>query len=331
MLTQAAHAPLRRTRAKPRKWARLCLLLCISVAGCRCTGLASESDGQRYLRCGQADAPAARQQRVGRLTVELKERSLAISAALPLRVAAFSGPVGTALDSADLALLRAARPELVFYLGGLGDDVAVAQKNLSSLAALRVPTLFVAGGEDRWPVVEAAFAALSDSEREVVFSASGLRELRIGRDRFVVAAGAPFGRYARDDESCGFQAADLEDIQAAAAKGEPALRTWLLSWHAPAGFGVSDGLASTELGSPDLQALALAVGAKGGLFAFPESQAGRARATEPLSLVVPRLGRLGSQRADGSRLPAQVAQLILTADGLLDSSHAGPKARFDTP
>jgi hypothetical protein len=290
-------------------------LLCISVAGCRCSGLQTESDGQRYLRCGQADAPAARQQRVGRLTVELKDRSLAISAALPLRVAAFAGPVGAALDSHDLASIRAAKPELVFYLGGLGDDVTAAQTNLSRLAALRVPTLFVAGGEDRWPVVEAAFAGLSDSEREVVLSASGLRELRIGRDRFVFAAGAPLGRYARDDESCGLSPADLEDIQAAAAKGEPAMRTWLLSWHAPAGFGVSDGLAASELGSPDLQALALAVGAKGGLFAFPESQAGRARPAPPLSLVVPRLGRLGSQRADGSRLPAQVARLVLTADG----------------
>lgn len=286
------------------------------MVGCRCTSLEGESDGQRYLRCGQADAPAARQQRVGRLTVELKERSLAISAALPLRVAAFAGPVGTALDSTDLALVRAAKPELVLYLGGLGDDVGVAQKNLTSLAALRVPTLFVAGGEDRWPVVEAAFAALSDSEREVLISASGLREVRIGRDRFVVAAGAPLGRYARDDESCGLGAADLEDIQAAAAQGEPAPRTWLLSWHAPAGFGVSEGLASSELGSPDLQALAVAVGAKGGLFAFPESQAGRARDAEPLALVVPRLGRLGTQRADGSRLAARVTSLILSADGL---------------
>jgi hypothetical protein len=293
--------------------------LCISVVGCRCTGLETESDGQRYLRCGQADAPAPRQQRVGRLTVELKDRSLAISAALPLRVAAFAGPVGVALDSDDLALIRAAKPELVFYLGGLGDDVGVAQKNLTSLAALRVPTLFVAGGEDRWPVVEAAFAALSDGEREVVFSASGLREVLIGRDRFVVAAGAAFGRYARDEQSCGFAAADLADMQAAAAKGEPAMRTWLLSWHAPAGFGVSEGLAASELGSPDLQALAVAVGAKGGLFAFPESQAGRARAAAPLSLVVPRLGRLGSQRADGSRLSAQVARLILTTDGLVST------------
>jgi hypothetical protein len=286
------------------------------MLGCRCSSLEADSDGQRYLRCGQSDAPAARQQRLGRLTLELKERVLSLSAALPLRIAAFVGPVGAALDAHDLASLRAAKPELVFYLGGLGDDVGVAQKNLASLAALRVPTLFIAGGEDRWPVVEAAFAALSDGERELVLSASGLRELRIGRDRFVLAAGAPFGRYALDEQSCGLGSADLADIQAAAEQGEPALRSWLLSWHAPSGFGVSEGLAGSELGSPDLQALASAVDARGGLFAFPEAQAGRARPTAPLSLVVPRLGRLGSQRADGSRLPAQVTRLILGVDGL---------------
>jgi hypothetical protein len=309
---------LRASRARPAVALRGLLLASLTMLGCRCSSLAGEHAGQHFTRCAQVDPPAARAGRVGPLQLRVEARVLTIEAALPLRIAAFAGPVGALLERRDLELLRRARPGLVLYLGGLGDSPAIAHKNLTNLAALHVPTLFVAGGEDRWPVVESAFAALSDAEREYVLSASGLREVRIGMDRLVVVAGSAFGRYALDEQGCGFGADDLEDIQAAASEYEGSARTWLLSWQAPAGHGVSEGRAGTELGSPDLRAMATALLAKGGLFAYPEVQAGRAR-TSPLALVLPRLGSLGSQRADGSRLPPQVAVLILDTAGLVPS------------
>ncbi|MDB4975655.1 MAG: hypothetical protein JWN48_3996 [Myxococcaceae bacterium] len=243
-----------------------------------------------------------------------------IDGARDLRIAAFTGPVGAALERSDLELLTRARPGLVLYLGGLGDSEKIARQNLTSLGALHVPTLFVAGGADRLAVVEAAFAALGEGERDTLFHASGLRELRVGSDRFVIVPGAPLGRYALDAESCGLTTDDLEQLQDEAQQSGASLgktRTWLLSWQAPAGAGVAEGFGQTELGSPELQALGTALGSVGGLFAYPE--AGPTPA-QPLTVwVVPRLSRVGSLRADGSRLHAQVVSLVLSAKGLIPS------------
>lgn len=275
-----------------------------------------EVDGQRFARCAQMDAPPAGDVRVGPLLLTVDGRVLTIQGARELRIAAFTGPVGTELEAADLAQLRAARPGLIFYLGGLGDSEQVARKNLANLAALHIPSLVIAGGDDRLPILEAAFGGLVDGERDHVLHASGLREVRIGRDRFVIAAGAPRGRYALDELSCGLAEDDMAQIQASARETQLGGHTWLLSWYAPAGYGVSEGFGGTELGSPDLQALGKTLGAEGGLFGYPTAQAGHAR-LPALALVVPRLSRVGSARADGSRLPRQLARLLWTPAGLV--------------
>ena len=302
---------------------RVAWLLLAGALGCRgqgCLGssLEGEVDGQRFVRCAQADAPAERAVRVGALQLTIDGRVLSIEGASELRIAAFTGPVGTELAAADLDLLRDARPGLIFYLGGLGDSEAVARQNLTSLAALHVPSLFIAGGADRLPIIDAAFAALGEGERDYVLHASGLREVRIGSDRFVIAAGAARGRYALDALSCGLTDDDMAQLQGAALETQQRGRTWLLSWHAPAGAGVSEGFGGTELGSPDLQALGKVIGAEGGLFAYPEVQAGKPR-MPGLALVVPRLSRVGTARADGSRLRSQVARLLWSREGLVPS------------
>jgi hypothetical protein len=302
---------------------RAAWVLSMGLLGCRgvgCLGadLQAEVEGLRFVRCAQVDAPSARSVRVGSLQLTVDQRALSIEGARELRIAAFTGPVGAALDAHDLEQLRGARPGLIFYLGGLGDSEQTARQNLASLAALHVPTLFIAGGADRLPVVEAAFAALGEGERDYLLHASGLREVQIGLDRFVIVAGAALGRYALDEQSCGADGADFEQIKSAASRRATAGRTWFLSWQAPAGYGVSEGFGGSELGSPRVQALGRALGVVGGLFAYPEGQAGKPRLPS-LALVVPRLARVGSQRADGSRLHGQVASLVLTGEGLLPS------------
>jgi hypothetical protein len=225
-----------------------------------------------------------------------------------------------------MAALAAARAGLVLLLGGLGDDLAAASANLSALATLRVPVLFLAGGADRLPVIEEAFAALPEPSRDLLVHASGLRELRIGQDRFALVAGAPLGRYAIDAQACGFSLDDLDDVRAAFAGGAKGARSWLLSWGAPSGWGISSA-AGSDVGSPELFALSQALGVRGGVFAYPETQAGLTLRDEKqgrLAAVVPRLGRTGSTRADGGRVPSSLLVLTWTEQGLVE---ARPGAR----
>jgi len=291
-------------------------VLLVLLAGCRACSLEDDVDGQAFTRCGAVDAPEARVERAGRLALRIEGRTLEVLEPPPtLRIAAFTGPVGSRFGKGELALLARAKADLALYLGGLGDDEGTATDNLRALARVGVPTLFVPGGADRLPLIEAAFAALTPPERALMIDASGLHALRIGSDRFALVAGAALGRYAVAADACGFAARDVEAIRAALGEGAPGERTWLVSWHAPAGFGVGDGPEGSELGSPDLKGLAFALGARGGLFAYPEVQAVRP-GRGPLALVVPRLGRAGVVRADGSRVAASVALVARSAEGL---------------
>jgi hypothetical protein len=215
---------------------------------------------------------------------------------------------------------------LLLFLGGLGDDVAAASANLAGVAALRVPTVFVAGGSDRVPVIEEAFASLPADAAELMLHGSGLRELRLGNERFAVVAGSPLGRYALDDQACGFSVDDLNDVrEAITGSAEGAVRSKrvsLLAWGAPSGWGLSHA-SGVDVGSPELFALAQAISAQGGLFAYPEIRAGEAlrdKRRKGVAAVVPRLGRLGSTRADGGRLPSSLMLLVLTQEGLVPAA-----------
>ncbi len=308
------------------------LTLVSQLAACRCSRTSGEVDDLKFVRCAQAEAPSERRVASAELELELVGRVLSLRARPGLRVAAFTGPVGGTLSRADLAQLANAKPGLVLYLGGLGDDVESAAANLTGLAALRVPTVFIAGGADRLETVEAAFARLSGDAGQLLVHGSALRELRLGLlgggsagvadERFAVVSGSPLGRYAVDDQACGFTLDDLDDVRDALADGGKAKRTWLLSWGAPSGWGVSHALGH-EVGSPELFALAQALHADAGLFAYPETQAGQ-RADDKKrkgpALVVPRLGRAGTTRADGGRLASSVLLLLLTAEGLIPTA-----------
>lgn len=267
--------------------------------------------------------PAERRLRTAELELEIQERVLSVEARQGLRVAAFTGPVGGTLSRADLALLANSKAGLFLYLGGLGDDATSASANLASLSALRVPTLFIAGGSDRMSLVEKAFSELPADAAEHLIQGSGLRELRLGSERFAIVSGSPLGRYAVDEQACGFTVEDIADVREAFsdAKGRRQ-RVWLLSWGAPSGWGLTH-TAGVDVGSPELFALGEALAAQGGVFAYPEVRAGESvsgRQGRKLSSVVPRLGRLGSTRGDGGRLPSSLMLLVLTAEGLVPAA-----------
>lgn len=265
--------------------------------------------GQTFVRCAQVDPPAPRSVQVGALHVHIEGRELTVTAPSAMRIAAFTGPVGGALADEDLAHLRGSGAQLALYLGGLGDTEETARKNVARLAALRLPTLFIAGGDDRLPVLTAAFDGLDEATRDYVLHVSGIRTMRIDGLRLAVVAGAALGRYARDATACGFLEEDLTSVRDALG-GDDA---WLLSWHAPAGRGATTGFGLPEVGSPELAA---AFRIRGAVSAFPEVSAGRPMSAAH-ALVVPRLARTGTIRGDGSRLGAGLSLLAVTPDGLV--------------
>ncbi len=287
------------------------------LSGCSCSPLREEVDSFAFTRCAERSPPKPRRVKAQDLELEIAERVVSIRAQGDLRIAAFTGPIGAVFTRADLAVLAATKARVLLYLGGLGDTPDMASQNLSALAALRIPTVFVPGGADRLEVVDAAFSQLDDANAEWMVHASGIRELKLKKDSFFVLPGAAFGRYALDERSCGFTQADL-DALAEAAEGAGKGRAFLLAWNAPAGWGLSTGAGGHDVGSEELAKLAKTIGVRGGLFAYPEAQAFElGSATQGgLSLVVPRLGRTGSQRANGGRVPGTVATLILTGEGL---------------
>jgi hypothetical protein len=285
--------------------------------GCDCGRLTGSGSGA-FERCAAIDPPASRSFHAGALSLQIEERVLTVSSKKPtLTLAAFTGPVGAPLTRSELAQLSEAAPDLIIMFGGLGDNAADASASLAGLAALGIPSLFIAGGADHLEVVEDAFDALNDKARDGVVHASGLRELRFGRDSFAILPGAALGRYSRDSESCGFDEADLESLREA-FDGADKQRLWLLSWHAPAGWGLSKGFGGTETASPLLRKAAETLKVKGGLFGFPENAVGTPLSGPGggLALVVPRLGRTGATRTHGGRLASSIALLTLGPAGL---------------
>lgn len=304
-----------------RLWSRFWLLALLAVGGCRCSKLTGSGDSGDFKRCAQVDAPEGRTWRAGELELAIEDRVLRAKGKVDaLRLVTFTGPVGAALTRHELAQISQAEPQLVLMLGGLGDDVQMAKATLAGLAALRVPSVFIAGGADRLPVVEEAFEELDEAGRDLVTHGSGLRELAIGKDRFAIVPGAPEGRYAIDDTACGFESDDLDDVREhLEANEQKGSRVWLLSWAAPSGFGVTRALGGHDVGSEALAKLAEDIAAEGGLFAFPESavaQPVRDAQRKGLSLVVPRLGRTGATRVDGGRVVSGVARLSVGSLGL---------------
>jgi hypothetical protein len=289
-----------------------------ALPACDCGKLAvGGSPG--FERCAASDPPASRTFHAGALSLQIDERVLTVSSKeATVEIVAFTGPIGGPLTRSELAQVSDAAPELVIMLGGLGDTEEAASTSLAGLSALAVSTVFIPGGADHREIVEDAFDGLTNKDHDLLVNGSGLRELRIGRDSFAILPGAAFGRYARDDESCGFDATELESLSEA-FEAHDKQRLWLLSWEAPAGWGLSAGLGGTETASPALRKAVDDMKITGGLFAFPENAVG-VPSTSPaggLAWVVPRLGRTGATRTSGGRVASGVASLTLGPTGLI--------------
>jgi hypothetical protein len=312
--------------------------LVFASAGCDCAGFGRLEVGgpTPYARCLAAAPPDPGEHRVGRATLRFDEHELRITGLpSPARIAAFAGPaLGPAPDAATMAALTEAKPDLVFVLGGLGDDAVTAAATAQALATLSVPTFVVAGGRDTRERIADALRAASTKDATAVrhvVDVSALHAIRLGRDTFVPIAGASFGRYAIEPRACGF---GLDDLKArASALGAPAEgeRRWLLAWEAPGAggpFAVARTATGLDTGSGDLAELARRVGAHGGLFAWPDVRvlrpAGHDGAREvpagtsapDLELVVPRLAGPAHERDDGTRVLPGFVVLRLDASGL---------------
>lgn len=290
----------------------------LAVAGCSscgCGSVAPRAGGPTpYARCAAADPPAPRQVQAGALTLRLAGRELVLEGAPdPLRIAVFRGaaphrdPIAPALDA-----VESAGAHLAIALGGLGDDEASVRASIEALATLGIPVLVLGGGRDDPDLLAAAIAALPDASAQRVIDVSPLRRIRVAGHVLVPVAGAPEGRYASSDRGCGVGDEDLEAI--AADLGEATSeRRLLLSWAAPEGVAVALGLEGATAGSPAIAALATRIGARGGLHAFPESQAGLLLGGH---LVVPPIVGPAPRRADGSAAPTGPLLVSLAADGL---------------
>lgn len=292
----------------------------LTASGCSTESRLRVEGKTPFVRCLAGPVPdGERTLRAGRSSLIAKGRTLtATGLAHPLQIAAFSAPgFGPPLTKAQLADLDRSSAQLVLMLGGLGETDSEARATLTALASLERPVLFVAGGRDRWPVLE----LLADPDApwsKRIMDATPMHELRIGKHTFMVVAGAESGRYAVDDESCGYTAADLAERQkeAAAEARTPGPR-WLLSWHAPAAApgqrGITRSESGLDTGAWNLSRFATQLGVLGGVYAWPSTQAGRSvqSAAQPTQLLVPRLFGPRQERDDGSLAPLGFALITL--------------------
>ncbi|HJL06352.1 MAG TPA: hypothetical protein RMH85_10055 [Polyangiaceae bacterium LLY-WYZ-15_(1-7)] len=290
----------------------LLLVLSLALAACgSCGGCGEEAlvEGPHpYVRCALAEPPEEPFE-AGGLSFTPDERVLRVEGAE--RVWAFSAGPGAAealADAPDAPLL---------VLGGFAPDAETAAAFFEAVGE-RV-ALLLPGGEDD---PEALSEALDEAESPNLVDLRGVRRLDLGGASFLVLPGAPEGRYALGEARCGYGEDDLEALRDAADDVEGGL----LSWAAPRGAGPGPDLGhgGVNAGDPALGALVEELGLRGGVHAFPRTQAGRAfldgapaspGAAGALAVALPTAG-LPDVRADGSRTRASGLLLELAEGGL---------------
>ncbi|HKP58854.1 MAG TPA: hypothetical protein VJV78_19165 [Polyangiales bacterium] len=256
--------------------------------------------------------PEARTLRAGPWTFVIEQRILRVEGpARPMRVAALSAPGFSGAPGSDaLARVRAAEADLLILLGGVGEGATAATATIQALASLSTPSLIVLGGRDTWAAHEKAFEDLPAAAR--IIDGTVLRGIRIGSNTFVPLPGAELGRYAVQDAACGF---DREDLEAAAQElgpARPGETRWLLSWQAPAKLGGAEGPQSATgipLGSALVASFGEKVGARGGLYAWPNDEVALPAGGNLGLTAVPRL--FGPRRETTSGALASNALLLL--------------------
>lgn len=316
------------------------------MAGCSCgwgcgAGALEVGGDHPYRRCLRDDPPDEGERRVGDVGIIIDNRTLRIdvdSDAVKLAIVS-DLPEEAALIEAAAEGLGELSVDLIVVLGGLGEDEEAVTRGLAALAGVGGPVLVLGGGADEAELLEDALDEIASEAAARVVDIRAIRRVEILDQVFVPIAGAPEGRYARGEGYCGFGVDDLEDIADDLGEATEGERRWLLSWAAPVGAGArspSIGYGDVEAGSSHLRTLAEALGAEGGVHAWP-----RARALLPtdaegedllpvgapsptLRIVVPRLSGPPARRADGSRVAPQALVFLLTADGmaLVDSYRA---------
>ena len=286
---------------------RLRLFTTLLLAGCSCSGAGPTAGGATpYVRCAMREPPVI-DANVGALHLRTSARTLTIEGASPpLRIAAFRGaaladePIEPALDA-----ITAAHPTMQIVIGSLGDDAAHVETLLRALAGLDTTTIVVMGGRDHARDLDAAMAALPADARARIVDASGLRRIVIGGVELVVVAGAPEGRYARDDDACGVGAADVDAI--ATDVGEGSALRFIVGFAAPSPLR---GVEGAEAGSAIVADLAARVGAHAGVFAWPD-----VASTTDVRIAPPLVGP-PTPLADGSRLRSGIALVELGSNGM---------------
>ncbi len=288
----------------------------MGVALALAVGCGSCGEGERvqgphpYVRCARASGFEG-SLTVGGVTVEGEGAVVHVRGMR--RWDAFVATEGAALAVGEL---ESALPWMI--LGGLRE--AAPARALLEAAGERLVFVLPGGDDD----LEMLDELLGEHERWV--DLRGVRELRLDHGTFVVLPGAPDGRYALGDDRCGW---GQEDLEALATAGEAPAPRWWLSWAAPRGVGPyapDRGFGGVHVGDGRLAELGEAQGIAGGLFAWPETQAGvvsRAGGARPvadeaapdLAVVVPRAGGV-VERADHSRLPSGVVRIEVDAEGL---------------
>lgn len=285
----------------------------LALASCTCSGAGPTAGGATpYVRCAMREPPVI-DARVGALHLHTDARTLVIEGTHePLRIAAFRGaalaeePIEPALDA-----IESGDPAMQLVLGSLGDDEAHVETLLRALATLATPSIVVLGGRDHPADLADAIAALPAEARAKIVDAGGLRRIIVGGVELVPVAGAPDGRYARDDEACGLGAADVDAIASElGASGEHP--RFLIGYAAPSRL---PGLEGGEAGSALVADLASRIGARPGLFAWPDV---------PSPMLVPPLAGPPAILGDGSRLGPGIRLVEVGASGLAEVPSALP-------
>ncbi len=289
------------------------LLLGLWVAACDCGPAPRVGGPQPYVRCALADVPASDPLTRGAVSLTREDRSLRLEGASPF-LAYGVGPGATR------ALKQLPERRVHLVLGGFARTPEEAEGFLRVLGEHAALALLLPGGED-----DAAIwaNALDDAPAHLVDLAP-YRELALPGGRFSVVPGAP-SAYARGDGSCGFGLADLALLDADEAEGH----RWLLAWTAPrrSGPGAVDlGYGAVHAGDARVAALFARLGAVGGVYGWPRTQAGRGASPRgevrvpsspapDLEVVVPLLGT-AVERFDGSLLPSGALELAAGPSGL---------------
>lgn len=297
---------------------RLVSALWLAVSGCSsCHGGPPEAlrvqGPTPYVRCLDVAPGPDREATVGGVRLVFRGRELRIeNAPNPLRFAAFSGPAPARADIGPaLAALAERDLDVLVVLGSIGDSEADARATVEALGALRVPVLIVAGGRDDAAVLDEVLGELPADGP--VLDTRPLRRVVLDAGVLVPVPGAPHGRHARTDTSCGYGPSDLERLADELGEAGDERRA-LISWVAPAREGVPGDVGDLALGR-----LVREAGLGAVVFAWPPDPDGVAT---PRRVGVPAIAGVLRTSADGSPASAGAVLLSFGEDGLTRLSGA---------